>query len=343
MLRNLAVSTLGLCLCVAAAEAAVRSEWVYATLPLPRIHYSYDVTNSSHALDRLQATDGPVDVLFLGSSAVRAAIMPLKFDAAVAKDGGPRLLSFNGGMSSMFPSGARIYMEHYWRPRVTPKYVLHGVRPPELYNAQPVPQYLRRSGVIEPLWLSGSLRDEVEAFVLDHVHLLHYRGTVMKVLQQARDGKRIGGTERTTYGTDARGFRRAKASLARNIKNKSKRLWVWKRPTTPKNFEAGFRELERIKSLCDAMGARYVLVHLPEHPKRYNAKKNGKPAWSLYYAELQRWAAEHDVPVLDVTHGDYKAFASTKYYSDYHHLAAAGADHMTGLLATEFKKLIAPK
>ena len=88
-----------------------------------------------------------------------------------------------------------------------------------------------------------------------------------------------------------------------------------------------------MRDLCDAAGAVYVLVNMPEHPERF-AAQHGPATHRDYHERIRAWAAEHGVPFLDVTEADLAAFAKDKWYSDFHHMSPAGAARFSTLLAS---------
>ena len=131
-LREFAISLLVLVALLVGAELALRSDYAFDHLPVPRPYYTFEVTRSLRWLDRLRRQRGEIDVLFVGSSAMRAAVDPARFDARYEQRTHQPLVSFNGSMSKMAPTAVRMYLEGVWLTHARPRYVLHGVRPTEL-------------------------------------------------------------------------------------------------------------------------------------------------------------------------------------------------------------------
>ena len=139
--------------------------------------------------------------------------------------------------------------------------------------------------------------------------------------------------------TDERGYRRELTHLKQKIKQRSKRLWQYRRVGYDRDYAHAFEELERIRALCERAGAQYVLVHMPEHPARF-ANRNGPLLREGYFRRLKDWASNHEVPLLDVTARDPAVFDKDVYFSDYHHYSEVGSRRFSTLLAHAFAELV---
>lgn len=338
--RSFALSAAFLILLLGLAEAALRTSYVFALLPMPMPYYTFDVTRRLHDYDALLDERGPVDVLFVGSSAVRAGFRPPVFDAAVRKAGGGEVLSFNGGFSKMFPPSARLYLEHVWLTRKKPRFVLHGIRPVELSTyPDRWPKHLR-FGTIESLWAQQDWLSTLEAEVISHSKLLQYRGTLNTSLNRWSKGEPLHPpVENGELFSDSTGFRAEKHRLSALIGTDNENMWIYNTVLTRKQVERGLSVLGTMQRQCQKAGVRYVLVNLPEHPNRYSHKR-GPATWQLYQKMVQAWAKAHHVPFIDITRGDYKRFADVEYYADYHHLRPEGAKALSELVARDFAALL---
>jgi len=336
--RGLWISAALLLAMLIAAEAALRTSFVFERLPMPRPYYTYDVTRRVHYLTELERVHGPIDVLFVGSSAVRAGFKPPQFDKAVKAAGGGRVLSFNGGLSKMYPGTARLYLAHVWLEQTKPRFVLHGIRPNELVSGSS--GSFLKNGAIESLWLERAPLAMLEARLLGASKLLQYRGTLNMSLERWSADKPLhAARERGEMGTDSRGYGREKTPLRITRKRHSRRLWLYRKMPNAKQYERGLAVLEAMRAECERHGVQYVLVHLPEHPDRY-AREQGGMLWQDYQARVHTWAAAHHVPFIDVTHGDFHRFGADELYSDYHHLSLRGAERLSELVAKDFAKLL---
>jgi hypothetical protein len=331
-LRELGLSLGLLLICLWGFEAVLRSEFAYERLPLARAYYSFDVTRRLHDLEQLEE-QGPVDVLFLGSSVVRAGLDPDQFDAVLKKKG-RRMRSFNGAFSSMFSPAAKLYLQHVWLDAARPRFVLHGVREAELALGTREPAQLSR-GLIESLWLEDNSWSLFKASLLQHVHLTHYRGTLRKLIERYRDGQPFQQRERGELKTGPRGFREERTPLAKKRKTGSKRLWKYRTQPEENRYRNSLPALEAMRQICADAGATYVLVNMPEHPDRYGSAE-GPALFQDYIHRIRRWAEQHDVPFIDVTDGDMRAFRNDHYYSDFHHLSPLGAKRLSTLVAERF-------
>jgi hypothetical protein len=338
--RSLALSAVLLIALLGLAEAALRTSYVFEAPPIPMPYYTYDVTHRLHHFDMLTRERGPVDVLFVGSSVVRAGFRPQVFDKAVHKAGGGQVLSFNGGFSKMYGDGVRMYFEHVWLAHDKPRFALHGIRPNELMSElERAPSFLRHS-LVESLWFEDNPLSMLEAELIGRSKLLQYRGTLNAFLQRWSKGQPIHSSPaHDKLLSDSTGYRQEPGKLSTLLRHKRGRLWTYSVKVKRSDFERGLRVLDAMRRLCAKAGVQYVLMHLPEHANRYGHER-GPATWQLYQEMVKTWAKVHDVPFIDVTRGDYKRFADVEHYSDYHHLSASGAKVLSELVAQDFAALL---
>jgi hypothetical protein len=342
IMRSVLLSAAILLGLLAGAEAALRTDYVFDRLPMPRPYYTPDVTRRLHYLAQLERKHCTIDVLFVGSSAVRAGFQPKVFDRALRFAGAERMVSFNGGFSKMYPAGARLYLDHVWLEQTTPRFVLHGIRPNELLGVQTASSYLGH-GMIESLWLERTTLAMLEAQLIGASKLLQYRGTLINSLKRWSKGRPLHyARERGEMATDENGYRKENSELAYLLKHRNKRLWRYDEKPRADAMQRGLKVLDGMRQSCERAGVQYVLVHLPEHPKRFGAA-NGPVVWQAYQEGVQAWAREHHVPFIDITHGDYNRFSDVKHYADYHHLSPRGAKALSELVAKEFAALLAQR
>jgi len=338
--RSLALSAALLIALLGSAEAALRTRYAFERLPMPMPYYTYDVTHRLHHYDMLTRERGPVDVLFVGSSVVRAGFRPQAFDEAVLKAGGGKLLSFNGGFSGMYPDSARLYLEHVWFVHDRPRFVLHGIRPNELIASGEREPIVLRNGLVESLWLAHSPPSMLEAELIGRSKLLQYRGTLNKLLTRWSKNQPLHvDPKHVELLSDSTGYRKESGKLSTLLQKKHDKLWLYTSKVKRPELERGLRVLAAMRRSCVKAGVHYVLVHMPEHPNRYGHKR-GPATWQLYQEMVKAWAKAHDVPFLDATRGDYQRFGDVDYYSDYHHLSSHGARVLSELVASDFAELL---
>jgi len=323
---------------LAGAEYALRIPRIFDLLPLPRPYYTYDVSRRLQHLERLLDERGRLDVLFIGSSVVRADISPTVFDAVASQKIGHPVVSFNGGFSKMYPTGAVLYVENLWLPRTRPRLIIHGVREAELASQQHAPYYLKH-GRLESLWMSDDPWDRLEAKLVGTVHLLQYRGALAKIVSRLADGGAVNVRERGEMVTDARGYRTEPGSLTRS-RGRGKRNWRYDSPPKPGRYGRGFPAIEHIHALCKKAGIQYVLVHLPEHPTRFETSV-GPAVWTDYKDRIRAFAAQHDIPYVDVTDGDLSVFGHARFFSDFHHMRPEGTKLFSTMLAERIVERLA--
>jgi len=339
--RSLALSAVFLIALLGLAEAALRTSYAFEAMPMPMPYYTYDVTHRLYHYDALTRERGPVDVLFVGSSAMRAAIRPPVFDKAVHEASGGKVLSFNGGFSGMYPDSARLYLEHVWFAHDKPRFVLHGIRPTELIADMSRSPTVLRNGLVESLWSETNALSMLEAELIGQSKLLQYRGTLNALLTRWSKGQPIHiSSKHRELLSDSTGYREEPGKLSALLGQKRNKLWTYSAPIKRSDLERGLRVLDAMRRRCQKAGVQYVLVHLPEHPNRYGHKR-GPATWQLYQEMVKAWSKAHAVPFIDVTRGDYRRFAGdVEHYSDYHHLSASGAKVLSELVAQDFAALL---
>src|SRR6185503_17574133 len=112
---------------LAVAELILRTPVMISELPISTHYHEPGVVRRVEARERVLAERGSIDLLFVGSSVVRCNIQPLDFDRAVMGRGF-RAVSFNGGLSGLWPKAVALYVEHLWLPKAHPTIVVQGIR-----------------------------------------------------------------------------------------------------------------------------------------------------------------------------------------------------------------------
>jgi hypothetical protein len=315
-----------------AIEALLRVDWVAHLLPPPTQFYQPAVPKRLDALRHVQASAGGVDILFIGSSIIRTNISPLEFDAVVRRRLGVKVVSFNAGLSGLWPSAVEMYFRELWLERAHPAVVMQGIRFPELVASSFAADEDVLGGTVERRWYRNGPLDRLEWRLLDNVHLLQYRGAVGLWLRKYAD-RTLARDEDARWAIDARGFTHRGPLL--RVMLASGRL-AGERPHAgdldPDRNRVGFAAIRRTAELCRRAGVRYVLVNVPEFAFRWSAS-DGADRYARYLDTVRRFAAANGIEFIDVTGGRADAFADPDEYSDYHHMSPAGAARFTCLLA----------
>jgi len=275
-------------------------------------------------------------VLFVGSSVVRCNIRPAEFDALLGTDA--NVVSFNVGMSGLWPRAVHLYLKELWLPQVRPRVVIQGIRYGELVSSPRARKYddIVR-GNVESAWVAGGAAGRIKAVAFERLHLLQYRGSWPSWLLRYRNGSQ-GEIEEDVLRviTDPRG-------------------WTPRTPTLDVVLAAHRLDAERpnpgvadVRAIADALddlrasarearraGADYILLNVPEHAFRWSGD-DGRARYASYLGALRQLAEIEHFSFVDVTQGDPAAFASAAEYSDYHHMSPSGADRFTKLLADNF-------
>jgi hypothetical protein len=328
---------IGVVVILAVVEIAIRTEPIQNALPIRTHYHEAGVVRRVEALQRVLAQYGRVDVLFAGSSGVRCTIRPTEFDSLVSRSG--ELVSFNAGMSGLWPRAVRLYLEDLWLPQAHPRIVVQGIRYGELVASPRARSYddIVHRGIVESAWVEGTRLGRLKAATFEHVHLLQYRGTWPSWLMRYRDGEPDDIEEdELRVVTDPRGWTPRLPTL--DVVLASHRLDNERPNPAIDDVRRVADALEDIRSAALATrraGAEYVLLNVPEHAFRWSGA-DGRARYASYLDTLRRLAADEGFAFVDVTDGDPQRFASAREYSDYHHMSPAGADRFTRLLAAEF-------
>lgn len=316
-------------------ELALRVPRVMNVLPLRTHFHEPGVVTRVEALRNLVLEHGYVDVLFVGSSIIRCNIRPDRFDAVVSANTHQELVSFNAGMSGLWPDAVGLYLEGLWLPLARPRVVVQGIRLGELIPSRNARKYTDIvNGTVESSWSEASAVGRLRAAAFEHVHLLQYRGTWPAWLLEYQNGRR--GEEQADelrVFTDPRGWTPRTPTLdvvlARHLLDKEK-------PYAAIDDDAAIAgALEAIRASFRATrraGAEYVLLNVPEYAFRWSGP-DGRAGYAAYLNVLQQLADREGFPFVDVTNGDPQQFASPADYSDYHHMSPEGAQRFTSLVA----------
>ena len=319
-----------------AAELILRIPALMEVLPIRTHYHEAGIVRRVEALDRVLAENGRVDILFVGSSIVRCNIQPFDFDRAVMRRG-VREVSFNAGLSGLWPKAVALYLEHLWLPKARPSIVVQGIRFGELHSS---PSARRESailsGPIESRWQTASPSNALEISALERVHLLQYRGTLPRWLasyESGAPGQDLDDDVRVA--TDARGWTPRLPTLDVVLsRGFLKAEAPYSAPIKDAETEAALASIVRTAELCRRSNVRYVLVNVPEHAFRWSTP-GGAERYGEYIDTLRALADAQSFEFIDVTNRDPRRFANDAEYSDYHHMSPAGAHRFTLMLASE--------
>lgn len=315
-------------------EGLLRVPAIHDSLPTRTHYYDSGVVVREDALRRTLAAYGHIDVLFVGSSIVRTNIQPLTFDRLVQSRTRQPIVSFNAGLSGLWPEAVALYLEHLWLPMAKPRLVIQGIRYPELAattHALRADQVF--SGIVEAAWRETTWTKRAYSAAASRVRLLQYRGAFGDVLQRYTNGRPGPAPANREFGIDPRGY----TPRLPNIREaRARGLVKHESPISesvcPDGCRIGFAALSRAVAAARRSGADYVLVNIPEHAIRWQGD-NGLTHYRQYLAALRTFAAAADVMFVDPTDGDPYAFQNDDEYSDTYHMSPAGANRLTSMLA----------
>lgn len=328
---------------LAAIEIALRMPDVERTLPIRTYLHEPGAVVRLEKLERVRQQYRRVDVLFVGSSVVRCNIQPLLFDRLLEGPGGSRPVSFNAGLSGMWPAGVRLYLEGLWLSEARPRIVAQGIRYGELFPSRRARAYSEiASSVVESTWEDNRPISRLKALPYEHLRILQYRGTWPSWLYRFRNGRPapIVDDEVRIF-TDARGWTPRTPTLDITMR---RHVLDGERPNGALSADMALDSLAEIRRSARAAyraGAEYVLVNMPEHAFRWSGD-DGAARYARYLDVLEQLAATEGFEFIDVTRGDPQQFSSALEYSDYHHMSPAGSERFTRLLADEFRRRLGP-
>jgi hypothetical protein len=322
---------------LAGAEAALRLPQVRSLLPARTHYYHPAIAQRIDAMDRVKLVHGRVDVLFIGSSIVVTNVHPLLFDSVVGQQRNS-LVSFNAGLSGLWPISVHLYTEHLWLPLTRPRIVVQGVRYPEISATTHAKNETQVwTGRIEPSWREAGILTRAHAAAISRVSLLQYHGALTRHLQQFRQGRigTVSPDEDDEYAV--RGYNPRGASLKESIDD-----WEADLPNDGTcdagRCAVGFAALRRTIAAVRAAGGAYVLVNIPEHATRWRGA-GGVERYRHYVESLRGFATAERVDFIDPTDGDPFRFAETPY-NDLAHMTAAGARQFTRELAVRMAPVV---
>jgi hypothetical protein len=323
-------------LLLAVVEAVIRVGRVQDALPIRTHYHEPGVVRRVESLDRVLKQYGHIDVLFAGSSVVRCNIRPIEFDSLVADNG--RLVSFNVGMSGLWPRAVHLYLKDLWLPKARPRMVVQGIRYGELVDSPRARKFDDIvHGSIESAWTDGGTGGRLKAAAYEQLHLLQYRGTWPSWLMRYRNGTPNEYEEdELRVVTDPRGWTPRTPTL--DVVLAAHRLDKEKPNPAIVDLRSIAEPLDDIKASAREsrrMGAEYVLLNVPEHAFRWSGP-DGRARYATYLNTLRTLADSEGFSFVDVTGGDPEQFAAVDEYSDYHHMSPRGAERFTRLIAAEF-------
>jgi hypothetical protein len=265
--------------------------------------------------------------------------MPTIFDPLVEANQRQHLVSFNAGMSGLWPAAVRLYLEDLWLPAAHPRVVIQGIRYGELFPSKRERSYGDiSSGIVESSWEEPGRVSQLRARTFETFRVLQYRGALPSWLMRYRNGRPDPTVEDEVHVyTDPRGWTPRTPTLDVVL---SRQLLNDERPNGMLHDSPETRgALEAIRRSFRATrrsGAQYILVNVPEHAFRWSGP-DGRQRYEAYLGALAQLAHAEGFPFVDVTGGDPALFSSPLDYSDYHHMSPAGARRFTTLLAAEFR------
>jgi hypothetical protein len=249
-LKRLAPVPLAVGLALASVEGLLRADAVQHRLPDATHFYDTAIPKRLDALAHVFQRHGRVDVLFVGSSIVRTNISPIDFDRRFGARGAGDLVSFNGGLSGLWPSATAEYVRQFWLEKARPRVVVEGIRFPELRATTFSVDDRFEKGTVERAWLDGGPLGWLQWRATDSLRLLQYRGVLARRLMEFNRG-RPGEFDDSRWAIDSRGFTERLPTLD---VVKARGLVAQEKPHVggcrPESCRVGFEALRRTFEAC---------------------------------------------------------------------------------------------
>jgi hypothetical protein len=320
---------------VVAAELIVRLPALGDLLPRQQLYYDVGVETRLQKLESLSFRD-TVDILFVGSSIVRTNFQPVVFDSVFARNRSQRVVSFNGGFSGMHPDPTRLYLEHFWLRRTSPRFVMQGVAFGELTSQRKAEEWEEfTASRLERQWIEDDWLSRVNATLLSSVRLLNYQGAVTGWFADGWTG-----SVETDFPIDDRGFGPTQMTLTQAMAaGEIQGPGTYGNPYAPADFAIGLTALENAIEISRQHGVHFVIVNMPEYCGRYLTAADGLARYRAYLNSLRQLASREGVSLIDVTRGDPSGWCDKEQFSDHHHMSPAGAHRFSVELAEALAKL----
>jgi hypothetical protein len=336
--RILSATFAAILILLVATELVLRVPGVQAWMPIRTHFHEPGVVVRLQALERVKQEFRRVDILFVGSSIVRCNIRPLLFDSLMTGQGHNGVVSFNAGMSGLWPNAVDLYLEDLWLPEAQPRVVIQGIRYSELLPSPRARDYASIvTGPVESAWKDSGPASRLKAAAFERLHLLQYRGIWPSWLLRNHNGRtEAPEDDEIRVFTDPRGWTprlpTLDVALAHHLLRDEKPNPAL---TDRRECEGALEAIRHSARAARRAGADYVLVNVPEHAFRWSGA-NGHARYVTYLDTLRQLAAAEGFPFVDVTDGDDARFSAYREYSDYHHMSPEGAARFTTLLAAHF-------
>lgn len=338
--RILPLLTAGLAVLVVllVAEAILRTEAGGSLVRAPDLYYQPGVQKRLDALGEVQQEYGDIDLLFVGSSVVRTDFRPLVFDGRIAEVTGLEVVSFNGGLSDLYPDPVLLYLENFWFDHSAPQVVVQGVRYNEVRANVTAEGFGRfQDGRLEKRWLRGGPVADIEAAAMQASALFQHSGALTQALTDAASAT----TRNSGFSIDERGYSRTFLTLAEardsrpidQIPGSDAAIGGYADPLRAEDYAFGLGVLERTLDFVESHGAVYVLVNMPEHADKFLPRPDGQERYAYYIDQLASFAQSNGILFYDPSDGRADTFASDAPFSDFHHLNPDGAEDFSAGLA----------
>jgi len=318
-------------------ELLLHNDTVRVLLPSPIPYYDSEVEMRRVALERFIQKYGQPDILFIGSSVVRSNISPILFDSVYTGITGNAIQSFGGGLSDLDPDPVSFYFQHFWLPKCQPKAIVQTIRYEELQSPFTAENYQPfKNSLLEPIWQKNTWFYKTKAYLIEHVKLFYYSGSLTEFLRYPRWPM----NRPVKHAIDSRGWSPMTVRIDQAIKlGYLKGDYRYHNDPGGDNYIHNLQAMQEIVTWCKQTRIPYTLVNVPEHPARFAPELNGMDKYQQYLADLQKFSRDNNIPFIDITNGNPAYYPADSCFSDYYHLFGTAAKQFTVELAQAYSAL----
>ena len=299
-------------------------------------------------LDEMQAREGKIDCIFVGSSTLEPSILPVLFTQGYsAHTNQPVLNCFNFGRYGM-RNQAGYELLYFLVERYQPRYIFYGITPHAFeQNRSPADQQY-----LESKWISYRHgKFNLEGLLTEYSHAyrtyLRYQNwmssnflvNLERINQQQQNYTPDGYRSLPLNSLDVR-----YPPFAELPANERKQALYKQSDTREKNLadfdltKDALDELDLILSLNTFQDTQLILLEMPIHPSFMAYFTNGQVQYEAYMDEVRQHAEKHQVPYWQIS---ASLIIPNEFWIDRHHLSMGGGYWVSYWLGAQFATAMA--
>jgi hypothetical protein len=327
------------------AEALTRFAVAGERLPSPDavLWHRREVDVKLRQMQALEA-DGPIDVLFVGSSVTYTGVDPALFDSVVEAKTGQPAVSYNAGLAALPVSMVEAFVKGVFFRYTSPETIILLLTPRDVnrnnsYNQIMVEEVL--ASAYGKAWLSRGIEARATQLLLEHSALFRYRNWVILT---ALNGWRVPLELPVVYDDpqfDSRGYVTTPARMTDRLVN-SQAPGQEVATVSLRAFDPSGKDmaaLERLIRNCRDRGIQFIVVNMPMN--HYLASSFEDPAadYDRYSSVLTALVERYRVPFWDADSLSQGNSFADDDFSDIFHLNTGGAQKLTRFIAERYSQI----